>query len=220
MTAGRAASGNREFLAHLAEHPIIAILRAPDATRFLDVSRVLYDAGCRTVEFTMTTAGALEAVATATDRLPRDMAVGVGTLRTAAQAEAAVVAGARFLVSQSFRAEVTVVATRLDVAYIPGALTPTEIVTAFDSGPPAVKVSPIGVNGGLAYFDELRAPMPDIPLLPTGAVRLDEVNAYLDRGAVAVGLSGSLIDDAVRAEGDLRGLARRTARTVERARNR
>ena len=118
-------------------------------------------------------------------------------MRTHDQVEQAIDAGAAFLVSQVFRRPLVDAAAARGVPFFPGALTPTEILDAWESGVPAVKVSPIGPVGGLAYFDNLRGPLPDILMMPTGGVELDEVSAYLDKGAVAVGLSGSLIVDAL-----------------------
>lgn len=93
-------------------------------------------------------------------------------------------------------------------------MTPTEILDAWESGVPAIKVSPIGPVGGLAYFDNVRGPLPDIPLMPTGGVELSEVGAYLDKGAVAVGLSGALLVDALLPGGDLSALAERADQVV------
>ena len=116
--------------------------------------------------------------------------------------------------SQVFRRPLVDAAAARGVPFFPGALTPTEILDAWESGVPAVKVSPIGPVGGLAYFDNLRGPLPDILMMPTGGVELDEVSAYLDKGAVAVGLSGSLIVDALLPGGDLAALAERAERAV------
>ncbi|MET0695472.1 MAG: bifunctional 4-hydroxy-2-oxoglutarate aldolase/2-dehydro-3-deoxy-phosphogluconate aldolase [Propionibacteriaceae bacterium] len=203
-----------DLLELLAPHPLIAILRAPDAAAFLPVSEVLYKAGFRCVEFTLTTAGAVEAVAEAIDSLPADLMVGIGTVRTEQQVHDAIDAGATFCVSQVFRPELVAAAKSRGVPFFPGALTPTEILNAWESGVPAVKVSPIGPVGGLAYFDNVRGPLPEIPLMPTGGVQLDEAQAYLDRGAVAVGLSGPLVGDALLPGGDLVALGQRAEQVV------
>ena len=99
------------------------------------------------------------------------------------QVDDAITAGAEFLVSQVFRRPLVEAAHDRAVPFFPGALTPTEILDAWESGVPAVKVSPIGPVGGLEYFSQVRAPLPDVPLMPTGGVRLDEVNTYLQQGA-------------------------------------
>lgn len=203
-----------DLLEALAPHPLVAILRAPDASRFLGASEILYAAGFRCVEFTLTTEGALDAMADVGAALPDDLIIGVGTVRTPTQVEAAIEAGAAFCVSQIFRAPLVAAAHARGVPFFPGALTPTEIVTAWESGVDAVKVSPIGPVGGLDYFANVRGPLPEIPLMPTGGVEIDEIADYLGQGAVAIGLSGALFGDALLPAGDLDGLADRANRAV------
>jgi 2-dehydro-3-deoxyphosphogluconate aldolase/(4S)-4-hydroxy-2-oxoglutarate aldolase len=203
-----------DLLELLAPHPLIAILRAPDAAAFVGVSEVLYQAGFRCIEYTLTTAGAIEAMRDVIDALPGDLVVGIGTVRTEQQVADAIDAGAAFCVSQVFRPELVQAAKDRGVPFFPGALTPTEILNAWESGVPAVKVSPIGPVGGLAYFDNVRGPLPEIPLMPTGGVELHEARAYLDRGAVAVGLSGPLLGDALLPGGDLVALGQRAEQVV------
>jgi 2-dehydro-3-deoxyphosphogluconate aldolase/(4S)-4-hydroxy-2-oxoglutarate aldolase len=202
----------------LGDRPVIAVLRAPDASRFVAVSEVLYDAGIRCLEYTLTTAGALDALRAARYALP-EAVLGVGTVRTVQQVHAAVDAGAEFLVSQTFDRAVVAAAHAHGRPFIPGALTPTEIVTAWSAGVQAVKVSPIGPAGGIDYVSELVGPLPDIPLLPTGGVLVDEVGAYLRAGAALVGLSRDLIRDALTG-GDLSALRERAKRAVASVENR
>ncbi len=201
------------ILARIAPRPVVAILRAATADRFVAASEVLYAAGFRCLEFTLTSQGALSALASVRGAFPDDLVLGVGTVRTVRHVHQAADAGADFLVSQVFDPTVVAAGHERSMPFFPGALTPTEIVRAWESGVPAVKVSPIGPVGGLEYFDQLRAPLPDVPLMPTGGVQLDEVNAYLKRGAVAVGLSGPLMGDALDDDGDLAALDQ-TARGV------
>jgi 2-dehydro-3-deoxyphosphogluconate aldolase/(4S)-4-hydroxy-2-oxoglutarate aldolase len=203
-----------ELLEVLAPNPLIAILRAPNAEAFAPATEVLYKAGFRCVEFTLTSTGAITAMRDVLASMPDDLIVGIGTVRTADHVNEAIDAGAAFLVSQIFRGPLVAAAAARGVPFIPGALSPTEIVDAWESGVPAVKVSPIGPVGGLAYFDNVRGPLPDIPLLPTGGVELNEVSAYLDKGAVAVGLSGALLVDALLPGGDLNALADRAEQVV------
>ena len=203
------------FLELLAQSPVIAILRAPDASMFLPATEVLYQGGIRCVEFTLTTDGAMEATQEIIASLPDDLLVGVGTVRTEAHVAEAIDAGADFLVSQVFRRHLVEASAQRGIPFFPGALTPTEILDAWEcSGVPAVKVSPIGPVGGLDYFDNIRGPLPDIPLMPTGSIQLSEVSDYLDHGAVAVGLSGFLFCDSLLPGGDLEGLAARTEQVV------
>lgn len=203
-----------DLVARLGPRPVVAILRAPDADRFVAVSEVLWEAGFRCLEFTLTTRGALDAAREVRRALPDDLLLAVGTVRTEQHVREAVDAGADFLVSQVLRPGLVDLARAEGVPFIPGALTPKEILDAWETGVPAVKVSPIGPLGGVEYLDQLRAPLPDIPMMPTGGVGIDEIDDYLDRGAAAVGLSGPLLGDALLPGGDLDALAERARRAT------
>jgi 2-dehydro-3-deoxyphosphogluconate aldolase / (4S)-4-hydroxy-2-oxoglutarate aldolase len=188
---------------------VVAILRAPTADHFIRASSVLWDAGIRCFEFTLTSEGATDAVSAFREHQPEAI-VGVGTVRTVDQLAAAQAAGAAFAVSQIFLPRLVVRAHELGMPFVPGALTPTEIATAWESGVSLVKVSPIGPVGGVTYLNELRGPLPDIALMPTGGVTLESAGAYLAAGAAAVGISGAVFGDAL-VTGDLTGLADRAA---------
>jgi 2-dehydro-3-deoxyphosphogluconate aldolase/(4S)-4-hydroxy-2-oxoglutarate aldolase len=115
-----------------------------------------------------------------------------------------------FAVSQVFLPRLVDRAHELGLPFVPGALSPTEVVLAWESGVSLVKVSPIGPVGGVSYLNELRGPLPDIAMMPTGGVTLDAVEAYLAAGAAAVGISGAVFGNAL-ITGDLTGLADRAA---------
>ncbi|MFE2997750.1 bifunctional 4-hydroxy-2-oxoglutarate aldolase/2-dehydro-3-deoxy-phosphogluconate aldolase [Nocardia sp. NPDC059246] len=186
------------------EIPVIAILRAPAADRFAEVTAALHESGITAVEFTLTSAGALEAV--------RECAglahpIGVGTVLTAKDAALAVEAGAAYLITPAVIEEVIVEGRRLGVPVISGAFTPTEIHRAWTAGSSMVKVFPAAV-GGPGYIKAVRAPLPDIPLVPTGGIGLGAVRAYLDAGAAALGIGSPLIGDACTG-GDLDALRER-----------
>jgi 2-dehydro-3-deoxyphosphogluconate aldolase/(4S)-4-hydroxy-2-oxoglutarate aldolase len=198
-----------DLLDILRSRRVVAVLRAPDADRFLPASQALYDAGITCLEFTLTTHGALDALRDARKALPGDALLGVGTVRTLRHVNESIEAGADFLVNQAFKPELVDAAHERDVPFVPGTLTPTEVVRAWEHGVPAVKVSPIGPVGGLDYLSELRGPLPEIPLLPTGGVTREAAPEYLRRGAVAVGLSRDLLLDALQPGGDLDALAAR-----------
>ena len=185
---------------------VIAVLRAPDAARFVAVTSVLADAGLVKLEFTLTSAGALEAI-TAVKRAMPHLAIGCGTARTSDDIRRAADAGADFVVSQYFDPALGDAALAAAIDYVPGALTPGEIARAAVDAE-LVKVSPIGPVGGVAYLRELVGPLPDIPLFPTGGVRPDELGAYFDAGAAFVGVSALLLQDALTG-GDLDALGAR-----------
>src|SRR5919112_6023235 len=147
-SAGRGPA--HRFLARVAAVPVVAILRAADAGRFLEVGRVLYGAGVRAVEVTLTSVGALEAFARLREELPSDALLGVGTVRSPGDAERAVGAGATYLIAPDLRPEVVTWAVEREVPVVPGALTPTEVAAAWGAGATAVKVFPVSAGGGAA----------------------------------------------------------------------
>lgn len=167
----------------------------------------MWGAGIRCFEYTLTTDGALDALAQLRKVLP-DALVGVGTVRSADHLRAASEAGAGFAVSQVFLPDLVTAAREHQIPFIPGALTPTEVVTAWNAGVPAVKVSPIGPLGGVSYLKELRGPLPDVAMMPTGGVTVEAAAHYLEAGAVAIGVSSALLGDAL-IGGDLGALADR-----------
>ena len=191
---------------------VVAVFRAPTAEHFVSASVVLWEAGVRCFEYTLTTNGALGALVELRRALP-EAVVGVGTVRTVDHLRAARGAGADFAVSQIFLPELATAARQQQIPFIPGALTPTEVVTAWNAGVPAVKVSPVGPLGGVTYLNELRGPLPDVALMPTGGVTLDAAARYLEAGAVAVGVSGALLGDVLLG-GDLAGLSARAEQLI------
>jgi 2-dehydro-3-deoxyphosphogluconate aldolase / (4S)-4-hydroxy-2-oxoglutarate aldolase len=202
------------FLGRLAAVPVVAILRAANADRFLDVGRVLYEAGLRAIEVTLTSAGALEAFARLRAELPPDALLGVGTVRSTTGAGAAVAAGASYLIAPDFRPDVVAWAVEHEVPVVPGALTPSEIAAAWAAGATAVKVFPVSAVGGPAYLRAVRAPLPEVPMVPTGGVGLDDIPAYLAAGAAAVGIGSPLLGDAGDPGGDLVALRDRAGQAV------
>ena len=202
------------FLERLAAVPVVAILRAADAGRFLEVGRVLYEGGVRAIEVTLTAQGALEAFGRLEEELPGDALLGVGTVRSAADAERAVAAGAAYLVAPDLRPDMVGFAVERGIPVVPGALTPTEVAAAWAAGATAVKVFPVSAVGGPAYLKAVRAPLPEVPLVPTGGVGIDDIGAYLAAGATAVGIGAPLLGDAGDPGGDLQALRGRAKRAV------
>src|SRR5256714_9969802 len=146
---------------------VVAILRGRRAEHLDTVLDVLVDAGIRSLEVTLNTPGALEAIRRARTRFGEEVSVGAGTVRTVADVEDAVAAGAQFLVSPHTDPALGARARERSAAYLPGALTPTEIVTAWNSGAAAVKLFPARL-GGPRYLRDLREAVPATPILPTG----------------------------------------------------
>lgn len=202
-----------DLVAHAEVSPLVAILRAPSSEHFVEAAQVVVEQGFGAVEFTMTTPGALVALSEVRDLLGAGRLVGMGTVNTVTQARHAVEAGAQFLVSQVCHVDVLEYAVSCGVPYVPGALTPSEILAAHRLGPPVVKLSPIGPLGGAEYLSELVGPMPEVHMMPTGGVRVEDVGTYLRAGALMVGLSRDLFRTAL-LDGGLDALAERARRAV------
>lgn len=180
----------------LAESGVVAILRGSSDRHLADVARTLGSAGVTCLELTLTTPGAVDALARVRAELSSDVALGMGSVIDAQQAAACLDAGADFLVSPGVCPEVAAYALERGVACYPGALTPTELIDAWGLGAPAVKLFPAAL-GGVRYLSDVRAPLPQIPLVPTGGVALDQIADYIAAGAAAVGLGGPLVGDAL-----------------------
>ncbi|BBC29522.1 2-dehydro-3-deoxyphosphogluconate aldolase [Streptomyces graminofaciens] len=176
---------------------VMAILRSADAAGLPAVARALAAGGVTCLEITLTTAGALDALAAVRSELGPAVAVGAGTVITGDQARDALAAGAEFLVAPVVDTDVVRDAANRDVPCYPGAWTPTEVSQAWRAGAAAVKLFPAS-TGGPAHLRQLRAPLPDIPLVAVGGVGIDEARDYLGAGACAVGIGSPLLRGADR----------------------
>ena len=182
-----------QALAAIREVGIIPVIRAASADAAVAVVEALVQAGLTVAEITMTVPNAIDAIASVEKRFGDEVLVGAGTVTDAETVRRAVDAGAEFIVSPCLVPEVIDAARRAEVAVLPGALTPTEVFEAFRLGGDMVKVFPAQSVGGAAYLRALRGPFPDIPLVPTGGVTLDNVREMFDAGAAAVGVGSELV---------------------------
>ena len=190
----------------------LAVVRAAHIPDPAGLAEALAGAGIRLVEFTFTTPGVLDAIAAAA--LVPGVVVGAGTVLTAAQAEDAVAAGARFLLTPDVRPEVAAAAHAAGVPLIMGALTPTEIGRALDLGAAAVKIFPAGL-GGPDYLRAVHGPFPDVRLIPTGGVNTGNARAFLDAGAYAVGAGTDVVRPDLVQNTEHREIAERAAAFVK-----
>ncbi|GAA5188744.1 bifunctional 4-hydroxy-2-oxoglutarate aldolase/2-dehydro-3-deoxy-phosphogluconate aldolase [Rugosimonospora acidiphila] len=186
---------------------LIAILRGRNAAHLDGVIDTLVESGVRTLEVTLNTPDALGALHRASARLGGAAVLGAGTVRSTSQARDALEAGARFLVSPHTDAEIGQVAMEARAGWLPGAFTATEVSTAWAAGATAVKLFPARL-GGPRYLRDLREPLDDIPMVPTGGVSAESVADWFAAGAAAVGAGGPLVGDALDT-GDLDGLRTR-----------
>jgi len=180
----------------LREVGIIPIIRASSADVAVPVAEALLQAGLPVVEITMTVPNAIDAIGAVAKRFAGKLLLGAGTVTDAATCKRAVDAGAEFIVTPCVVPEVIEAARRANVAVLPGALTPSEVFEAHRLGGDMVKVFPVQSVGGAAYLQALRGPFPDIPLVPTGGVTLENVAEMFKAGAAAVGVGSELISKA------------------------
>lgn len=199
----------------LLNSPVIAILRASTAEHLVAAAEVLVQEGITTLEFPLTTPGVFEAITAARTLLGERAAVGAGTVLTAADASAAIAAGAQFTVSPAVCSEATREAAARNIPAVPGAMTPTEVLACVADGAFMVKLFP-AVTLGAGFIKQIKAPLPSVKFVATGGVGLNDAQAYLAAGASSLGVGSPLLGDALET-GDLDALrlrARAWAQTL------
>ena len=172
---------------------IVAIVRLDDSSQLHATAEAIQAGGIRAIEFTMTTPGALDMLREAAMNLDENTVLGAGTVLDAETARVAILAGAKFIVAPNLNLDVIATARRYSVAIIPGALTPTEIITAWEAGADIVKIFPASF-GGAELIKSLRGPLPHIKMIPTGGVDLKTAAAFIKAGSAAVAVGGNLAD--------------------------
>jgi 2-dehydro-3-deoxyphosphogluconate aldolase/(4S)-4-hydroxy-2-oxoglutarate aldolase len=197
----------------LSQTRVVAILRGVDAALTAEVAEALLAGGVRALEVTTNTPGALGTVSRLRVALGNRAVVGIGTVLDVAGARAAIDAGAEFLVCPHTDPAILDEAARRAVVCLPGALTATEVLLAWHAGAAAVKLFPATV--GPAYLRALRGPLPDIPLVPTGGVTLDNAADWMAAGAFALGLGAALVDESLVAQRRFDALAQRARAFVD-----
>jgi len=172
---------------------IVPVVRASSAGE----ARVAADAVCQggipIVEITMTVPGAVEVIRELVKNCPSDVLIGAGTVLNPEAARRCLDAGAQFLVSPGLNLKTVELAVREGKLIMAGALTPTEVITAWDAGADFVKIFPCGQLGGAKYIKALKGPLPQIPLVPTGGVNLNTAAEFIEAGAAALGIGGELV---------------------------
>lgn len=192
--------------------PVVRATSADEAMRAVDAIR---EGGISILEITMTVPGAIDVIAKVTERFGNDALVGAGTVLDPATAKACVDSGAQFVVSPALNLETIACCRELGVAVMPGALTPTEVVQAWNAGADFVKVFPAGAVGGASYLKALKAPLPQIELVPTGGVSLKTAADFIKAGAAALGVGADLVDIKAIREGQAALITDRAKQFVE-----
>jgi 2-dehydro-3-deoxyphosphogluconate aldolase/(4S)-4-hydroxy-2-oxoglutarate aldolase len=191
------------------------VLRAPSSEVALRAVAALREGGLDVIEVTMTVPGALGLIEQLTARFGDELVVGAGTVLDDASARACIVAGADFVVSPIFDEKMVRCCRTYGIPVMPGALTPTEVVRAWRAGADLVKVFPCGAVGGPSYVRALKAPLPQIELVPTGGVTLKSVGEFFAAGASAVGAGADLVDLTRLAQGDDASLTENARRYLD-----
>ncbi len=185
----------------LQQYRAIAVIRSPDINLGLAMAKAVAAGGMHLIEITWNSQQPGELIRQLRSELP-DCTIGTGTILTAEQLEKAIASGSQFCFTPHVNPQLIQAATAADIPMIPGALSPTEIVNAWQAGASCVKVFPIGAVGGVSYIKSLQNPLGQIPLIPTGGVTLKNAPQFIEAGAIAVGLAGELFPQSLIAAKD------------------
>ncbi|HEX7333446.1 MAG TPA: bifunctional 4-hydroxy-2-oxoglutarate aldolase/2-dehydro-3-deoxy-phosphogluconate aldolase [Pyrinomonadaceae bacterium] len=183
-----------EVLKQIKDTGVIPVVRATTADEAMRAIEAIREGGIAVLEITMTVPGAIGVIEAVCARFGNEALVGAGTVLNAETAKACISAGAQFIVSPALNMEMIAYCREQDVAIMPGALTPTEVVNAWNAGADFVKVFPAGAVGGASYLKALKAPLPQIELVPTGGVTLKTAADFIKAGAAALGVGTDLVD--------------------------
>lgn len=204
----------QNFLSRVHSTGIVAVIRAASGELLADVAEALLAGGVEVMEVTFTVPRAHQVLERVTERLGDRILLGAGTVLDPETARIALLSGAEFIVSPTVNVEVIKLCRRYDKLVMPGALTPTEVLTAWEAGADIVKIFPSDLTGP-AYLKSLAGPLPQIRMMPTGGVNLQTAADFLRAGAFALGIGGSLVDPRAVAAGDLKKIESLAAQYVE-----
>ena len=190
-------------LQRVLDHKIVAVIRAENGDLLVDVAESLLAGGVEVMEVTFTVPRATRVLEKVADRIGSRILLGAGTVLDTETCRTAILAGAEFIVSPAVNVDVIELCKRYSKPVMPGALTPTEVITAWQAGADIVKIFPSEITGP-KYLKALHGPLPHIRLMPTGGVNLETAAEFLRCGACALGIGSSLVDPKVVASGDLK----------------
>ncbi len=192
---------------------IVAIIRANSSNELIEAAAAIQTGGVNVIEITMTTPDALQVIGDVAARLGDAVLIGVGSVLDAETARAAMLAGAEFVVSPVTKPDVIEICNRYGKVVIPGAFTPTEILSAWETGADYVKVFPSS-GVGFSYIKDIKAPLPQIPLIPTGGINADNAAEFIKAGAAALGVGSALVSSDLIESGDFAMLTERAKKLV------
>ena len=184
----------RDIFNRMITEGLIPVIRVSSAQEAVDVADAIKEGGVSLIEITMSVPGAIDTIKDLAKKYKDDIIMGAGTVLDSETGRAALLAGAQFIVSPTLNLDLIQLAHRYSAVVIPGAMTPTEILTAWNAGADLVKVFPAAQLGGPEYIRAIRAPLPQILLVPTGGVNLQNAGAFIKAGSTALGVGGELVD--------------------------
>ena len=187
---------------------IIAIMRAQSSSQLITAADAIKAGGVRVIEVTMTTPGALDVIAAASQKYGSEVLFGAGSVLDVETARAAILAGAGFIVAPTLNLNVIALCNRYSVPVMPGCYTPTEALTAWEAGADMIKLFPASF-GGPGLIKAIRAPLPQLEIVPVGGVNLDTATHFIQAGAAALGVGSSLINQKLLDSGDMEALTER-----------
>lgn len=202
----------------LLERNIVPVIRAPSADDAIRIVDAIRGGGINTIEITMTVPDAIGVMETLSKEFGDDVLLGAGTVLDAETARASILAGAEFVVGPCFNEDLIRICKRYAKIVIPGAMTPTEIVKAWEMGADIVKVFPAGNLGGPKYIRAIKAPLPQILLNPTGGVNLENAGEFIRAGASIISVGAALVDKKAVAEGKFEVITRKARQFIEEVR--
>jgi 2-dehydro-3-deoxyphosphogluconate aldolase/(4S)-4-hydroxy-2-oxoglutarate aldolase len=189
------------ILSFIRDVGIVPVVRTTSAETAIRAIEAIYNGGIRAAEITMTVPGAVKALEKVADKFGDKIVLGAGTVLDPETARICMLAGAEFFVTPALRVATIEMARRYSKVICPGAMTPTEVLTAWEAGADIVKIFPAGNVGGAKYIKALKAPFPQIEMIPTGGVNLETAGEFLKAGACAVAVGGELVDAKLIKEG-------------------
>lgn len=210
--------GSLETMERIRQMRIVPAVRVPSADYAKRAVAALVAGGITVVEIPVTVPGVYQLIAEIRKTSGQDILIGAGTVIDTNAAKRAIQAGAQFIVSPCLNLDVIACCKRQDVAIMPGALTPTEIVTAWQAEADCIKVFPVSALGGVSYLKAIRAPLSKVPLMPMGGVSIEDAAQYIRAGALAIGVGSDLVDVAVLAQNRDDVLTRKAKEYVTRVR--
>lgn len=187
-------SEKQKVIGRILEEGVVPVLRAESHEIAMQAVEALRAGGIGVLEITMTVPGAIDLIRRLSSEIGKECLIGAGTVLNAKAAAECIDAGARFIVSPAVNVTTIEFCRSNDIPVLPGAFTPTEIVTAWEAGADMVKLFPAGAGGGPGYLKSLRAPLPQVKFVPTGGVSLDNAADYIRAGAVAIGIGADLVN--------------------------